>query len=210
MDQRGGRGNMVVGWGATISGRSGWIGAGGGGVDGGSDDDGACSDDGGCGDGRYTLCRCIRTTCRSSFHRISIAIPRNFGRSLSWSTVVGRPGSVAIHHWIRKEPTGMENDCASSLAQHSVRNASNQARFVHFQSLLPYCRCAKKWRVQAYLRGSFMPWIVPDIDRFDWGLSSSWRNDHSRLRTARQIGRACAAEEEGARQCHNVWRIAKE
>jgi len=35
MYQRGERGNMVVGWGAEISGGSGWIGGGGGGAGGG-------------------------------------------------------------------------------------------------------------------------------------------------------------------------------
>jgi len=43
-----------------------------------------------------------------------------------------------------------------------------------------YCRCAKKWRVQALQRvqtGSFLRLVGPDIDRR--GLSSSWRNDHT-------------------------------
>jgi len=111
LERRGGRGNMVVGWGVEISGGSGWIGGGGRSVGCCSDDDVACSDDGGCGHGRCTFCRSIRTTCRSTFYRFSISIPRDYGRSLLESMVDGRPAFVAIHPWMRREPTGMENDC---------------------------------------------------------------------------------------------------
>jgi len=50
--------------------------------------------------------------------------PTGIGRSLLWIAIVGRPSSVAIQPWIRKEPTGLENDCTRDSVDPSSLRAS--------------------------------------------------------------------------------------